>query len=557
MLTLSLIPAASDMTIDSEIDEVRDNFERNWKSGEIPNVAEFLSRVPVTVRISLLKELIPVDVEYRLKHGHPMNDGEYQNLGNDEMNLVAEEIRKLKDSVPLNSSCRETSMSNAFQEKQNSEAIPELRSEVPPHTGYSEDPRVTEKTLIEQDPDGTITLEFSDTAESTSESPAASVVDLTTTELGNYQIIRELGKGGMGQVYVAEHKTMKRLVALKVLSANAVGNEQAVRRFQREVEAAARLSHPNIVTAFDAGHDNDRCFLVTELIEGSDLAAIVGKFGPYSIEDSLSIIRQAALGLQYAHGCGVIHRDIKPANLLIDQTGTVRILDMGLARFEDEQNLLESTTSLTGAGVLLGSVDYMPPEQAVDPRTADCRSDIYSLGCTFFFLITGRPIVSGATVMMRLLAHQNDPAPLLPKCRASIQSVFARMIAKQPADRFQSIDALLAAIDASHENDAKFSSSQREDAVPVLPQPAEHTYRKKLKVNRKFRAVRYLLFSCILCIAVLPCLRIRWPKTDNSPTVYLAQWDLFLFFTEVSTAMKRAAEITKERLDQFRAEITN
>ncbi len=261
--------------------------------------------------------------------------------------------------------------------------------------------------------------------------------------LGSYIILEELGQGGMGQVFRARHRTMKREVALKVISSAVVKDETSLRRFQREVEAAAQLNHPNIVTAHDAGEHKGTHFLVMELVRGSDLSSVIRMSGPMKPMQTVRCLLQAAKGLAYAHGNGIVHRDIKPANLLLDESGVIKILDMGLARFEEAGQDHASVAGLTGTGMLMGTIDYMSPEQAMDSKTADARSDIYSLGCTLYFLLTGRPVYQEDTVMKRLMAHQAGSIPKLPVSDTRLQSMFERMVAKKPEQRYPTTGELV------------------------------------------------------------------------------------------------------------------
>lgn len=252
-----------------------------------------------------------------------------------------------------------------------------------------------------------------------------------------YRIIRVLGHGGMGAVYLAEHRVMARLVALKVIRKNLVENAQAVERFRREVKAAARLAHANIVTAHDAEEAGDAHFLVMEYVEGSNLAEVLERRGPMPVYVASHYIRQALFGLQHAHERNMVHRDLKPQNLMLTAEGVVKILDFGLARFASEA--ADSTAGLTQMSTMMGTPDYMAPEQALDARRADIRADIYSLGCTLYCLLTGRPPFPEGTTMEKVTAHlQQPPRPLtefgVPK---EVAQVAARMMAKSVADRFQ------------------------------------------------------------------------------------------------------------------------
>src|SRR5262245_11078390 len=239
----------------------------------------------------------------------------------------------------------------------------------------------------------------------------------SSLRVGNYDILDRLGAGGMGTVFKARHRRMKRIVALKVLAANLSSNPVFVKRFQREVETIACLGHPNIVMAYDADEAEVGHFLVMEFVHGCDLAARVERQGTFSLSRAVSSILQAARGLAYAHSQGIIHRDIKPANLLLDDTGIVKITDLGLARLNHGAAGPASGADVTMAGGAIGTADYMPPEQAIDATTIDHRADIYSLGCTLHFLLTARPPYSGPTIMAILLKHRDAEIPSLREAR--------------------------------------------------------------------------------------------------------------------------------------------
>ena len=267
--------------------------------------------------------------------------------------------------------------------------------------------------------------------------------------LGNYPILDKLGQGGMGVVYKAIHRRMERVVALKVLPASVVKRADIVERFHREVKAAARLNHPNIVTAYDADEAKGIHYFVMELVEGSDLLKFVCEHGVLPVLQAIDCITQAARGLAYAHLHGVVHRDIKPGNLLLDKSGTVKILDMGLARIEGE---IGEQALLTSTGDVMGTVDYMAPEQAVNTKTADARSDIYSLGISLWFLLTGRPAYEGGSLMARMLAHRDAPLPSLraarPEVSEQLNALFQKMIAKEPQQRMQTMTEVVRELEA-------------------------------------------------------------------------------------------------------------
>ncbi len=265
--------------------------------------------------------------------------------------------------------------------------------------------------------------------------------------LGNYTLLDKIGAGGMGQVFKAQHRRMERVVALKMLPAAMLKDAAAAARFQREVVAASKLLHSNIVSAFDADESNGVHFLVMEHVEGKDLSALVKKEGPFSVAKASNYILQAAKGLEFAHKKGVIHRDIKPANLLLDKEGTVKILDMGLARIEAGGDVA-TQAELTGTGAVMGTVDYMAPEQARSTHKADARADIYSLGCALYYLLIAKPLYICDSITSKLIAHQFDPIPslqdILPEVPDELEAVFEKMVAKKVEDRYQSMTEVIA-----------------------------------------------------------------------------------------------------------------
>ena len=268
--------------------------------------------------------------------------------------------------------------------------------------------------------------------------------------IGNYTILSRLGAGGMGTVFKARHRSMKRVVALKILSRDTTAPSDHALRFQREVETIAQLSHPNIVMAFDAGEAENGLYLVMEYVDGRDLATDVAQSGPLSVADALDCVIQAARGLAYAHEHGIVHRDVKPANLLRDTAGVVKVADLGLAHLSSsEANSVDA--SLTLAGTILGTADYIAPEQALDSATVDHRVDIYSLGCTLFFLLAGRPMYSAGSLMALLLRHRDAPIPSLHQARADVppevDDIYRRMAAKKPEDRYPSMAEVAGALE--------------------------------------------------------------------------------------------------------------
>ncbi len=257
--------------------------------------------------------------------------------------------------------------------------------------------------------------------------------------IGKYQILERLGSGGMGAVYLAEHMLMRRRVALKVLPLHLAKEEWFLDRFYREAEAVAAVDHPNIVHAHDVDRDGEFHFLVMEYVDGSSLQQIVHDHGPLSFLRAAHYTRQAALGLEHARQANIVHRDIKPGNLLLDRQGVIKILDMGLACFQEGPSKNQVKPS---ERVMVGTDDYLAPEQIVDSDSVDIRADIYGLGATLHYFLTGRPPFPEApSPSLKLIWHlTRTPAPvteLRPDTPAALNDLLRKMLAKNPWERPQ------------------------------------------------------------------------------------------------------------------------
>jgi serine/threonine protein kinase/Tfp pilus assembly protein PilF len=343
---------------------------------------------------------------------------------------------------------------------------------------------------------------------------SASQSDATPPFLINhprYRVVRLIGSGGMGSVYLAEQRMLERAVALKVINRDLLSDERMVERFRSEAKAAAKLSHPNVVAVYDAETAGEGHFLVMEYVAGTDLARLVIDRGPLPVAAACDYIRQAALGLQHAHEHQMVHRDISPRNLMLTDQRCVKVLDFGLAYFATEvggrpstpwkffrKRLRKAKRSLIGentpsppplsaSNFLLGSIDYMAPEQAISPQSADIRADVYSLGCTLFFLITGQPPFPHGMLVEKIEAHASQSPPSIDELRDDVPPelalVLARMLAKLPDDRYQTPAEVAAAL-------APLSG------VPLLAPP-----QRRWRPNRRhwtFAAVTVLLIGAAI-----------------------------------------------------------
>jgi len=266
--------------------------------------------------------------------------------------------------------------------------------------------------------------------------------------IGKYKLLERIGFGGMGQVFLCEHMYMRRRVAIKVLPPAKAEEPAALGRFYREARAAAALDHPNIVRTHDIDQDGNLHFLVMEYVDGSSLLDIVKKSGPMDVKRATHYIWQSAQGLDHAHRVGVIHRDIKPGNILVDRFGASKILDMGLARFYHTDD--DMLTLKYDEKSVLGTADYVAPEQTVNSHDVDVRADLYSLGATFYFLLAGHPPYPDGTIAQKLIAHQTKtPTPIRqfrPDVPEELAAILSKLLAKQVEDRFQTPEEVCAAM---------------------------------------------------------------------------------------------------------------
>ena len=396
------------------INRICDQFESQWQSwsddparndASKPKAETWLAKVPDRLKVNVLRELIPIEIEYLSSVGDTIRTKDYTTRFPeiDDGWLMG----LLQESLPESPSLRENETIDA---------------------------------AVGDTDDDSFDASFAD--------------DVLPKRIGQYEIVGVLGSGGMGTVYQAIHREMQREVALKMVRSDLSRQEAIRKRFQREVIAAARLSHPNIVTAYDAGEHDGQPFLVSEWIDGVDLRRLVRQQGPLSVDQAIKFTKDAAHGLQYAHRHEIIHRDIKPANLLVDQADTVKILDLGLARLtidsEATRGFEDVTAELTDTGAVMGTASYMAPEQARSTRRADARSDIYSLGCVLYFLLTGRAPYKGESVVDTLLAHATEPIPDLEtnSIPSEVKTLVQQMMAKSPDERPQSMSEVIARLES-------------------------------------------------------------------------------------------------------------
>jgi serine/threonine-protein kinase len=282
----------------------------------------------------------------------------------------------------------------------------------------------------------------------TAATPGVPLGEEASQPLWDYEILEQLADSRTGPLFKVRHRLMGRLAAVKLLSDEAIHSPQARERFYRKVRILARLSHPNLVAAHDAGERDGKPYLVMEYVDGRDLGSWLKQCGPFSVEYAAGCLAQAAAGLAYVHALGVIHRNVKPGNLMIDGQGIIKVVGLGLSRLESALAQEAGEPELTVRGRAVGTQDYMAPEQARDASSVDTRADIYSLGCTLHALLIGRAPYEDPSPMKVTKAHRTARIPSLcslrPEVPGALDALFQRMMAKRPQDRLQTMEEVIA-----------------------------------------------------------------------------------------------------------------
>ncbi len=288
--------------------------------------------------------------------------------------------------------------------------------------------------------------------------------------IGPYVVVDPMSVNQAGNIFKARHRESERIVILRVMLTSARTAADRVKRFQQEARGAVLLEHPNLARALDSGGDGNRLYIASEFVEGVDLETLIEQQGPLSVEQAVNYLWQVAEGMAYAHTRGVIHRDLKPCNLSVDAQGRVLVLNLALARFNDASYgaAAEDVESLTTTGQIVGTIDFMSPEQAANSRYSNDRSDIYSLGCTLYWLLNGTPPYQARTPMEKLIAHRDQPIPSLRESRddvpEALDRIYHRAVAKRTEDRYGSMKELAADLEVCLTAPKRVQAS----AVPVV-----------------------------------------------------------------------------------------
>lgn len=406
----------SAVSLDLRIDIACDRFEREWAAGSSPSIVDYLQAALPADQEYLFGELLLLEIELRARQGEKAVSLEsLESRFPDHKSIVRAVFQSSEDII-----------SQWTIDKEVSNDVSNPRSGMTTH--------LPGQSQWQKEGDGVPSM------------------------IGPYQIAGQLGEGGMGTVYRGVHTLIDREVAIKVLRSDVAFAPQAVSRFIREAQTCVGLIHPNIVTTYEIDKQGDTVYMVMELVEGDDLSALVKKHGPLTDKEAVQTIKQVADGLAHAHAKGIIHRDIKPHNIIVSESGNAKLVDLGLARIvaedvskEESNRACQDRTSRspneiwedqTKTGSLLGTLAYMAPEQAIDPRQVDPRSDIYSLGCTLYFLLAGQHAFVGRSAEDVIRKHHSSDYRKLvdvqPSVPATLASIVHRMMAANPSERFKS-----------------------------------------------------------------------------------------------------------------------
>ncbi|EMI53161.1 serine/threonine-protein kinase [Rhodopirellula sallentina] len=339
----------------------------------------------------------------------------------------------------------------------------------------------------------------------THHTPASLTRDLQGQRLNHFELLEQIGGGGMGAVFRALDERLGRTVAVKVVPF-AAGDPDLQRRFRNEAQSAAKLDHPLIARVFEVGNDGPWYYIVFEYIDGRNIRDIVSGSGPLSLDDAVYYTCQVAEAIGHASRRGIVHRDIKPSNVVVTEESSIKLVDMGLARSES----FDTSEDMTASGVTLGTFDYISPEQAHDPRLADIRSDLYSLGCTFFYMLTGSPPYPGGTMLQKLLNHGNAAIPDIREHREDasddLAAIVRKMLAKQPEQRYQNSQSLIADLRelALREN---LRRSRGVDAVAVEDDRAI--------LHRLLRHLPWVVAASVLAISAVGLEMFSWQERSE------------------------------------------
>ncbi|MHB1426035.1 MAG: serine/threonine protein kinase [Gemmataceae bacterium] len=435
--------------LSKSMDQLLDRFDDAWNGPTLPRIEDYLPPADSPDYPPMLEELVKIELERRFKRGERPALAEY------------------RQRFPA---CAEAAWLDEARAAAEKAAAPNKETD---------DPRIS-PTL-----DGP---------------PMPPSLGRSSRLVGEYELLERIPGGGMGEVYKARHRRLDKLVALKLLPADAQHPREMAARFQREMKAVGSLDHPNVVEAHDAGEQSGVVYLAMKLIDGVDLERLVKERGPLPIDEACELVRQSALGLHYLHQRGLVHRDVKPSNLMRTPDGTVKVLDLGLARWRLEA---EAGHGLTGMGRVMGTPDFLAPEQIENAADADARADLYGLGGTLFYLLTGRaPFADHKSWFSKLDAHRMEPPPDVQKLRpdvpAELAALLQRLLAKKPEERFATADEVAAAL-------APFASAPQPRSEPV----------KRPRAKRRTQFIALAGGMALLGILVL-IVAIGWPHPQQT-----------------------------------------